>query len=149
MGEEFAPRAIRRRLGKIVAVAGEDQRAPCAGLAPQTTQLRYTLPPALHEYVELKQVPFFPQTEYQCGPAALATVLNASGVKVTPDGAPLKQAKLEVSCVQAGKNPTVTTLTTDELVGASVAALESVVASDRRLRLACRAAPVWFAPLTV
>ena len=49
----------------------------CAGLAPQTTQLRYTLPPALHEYVELKQVPFFPQTEYQCGPAALATVLNA------------------------------------------------------------------------
>jgi tetratricopeptide (TPR) repeat protein len=31
------------------------------------------------------QVPFFPQSRYQCGPAALATVLVASGVKTTPD----------------------------------------------------------------
>lgn len=29
-------------------------------------------------------MPFFPQTEYQCGPAALATVLADSGVAVTP-----------------------------------------------------------------
>ena len=35
--------------------------------------------------VELTQTPFFPQREYQCGPAALATVLAASGVNVTPD----------------------------------------------------------------
>jgi tetratricopeptide (TPR) repeat protein len=34
---------------------------------------------------ELKQVPFFPQVEYQCGPAALATALASSGAKVTPD----------------------------------------------------------------
>jgi hypothetical protein len=34
--------------------------------------------------VELVQVPFFPQEEYQCGPAALATVLVHSGVEVTP-----------------------------------------------------------------
>jgi hypothetical protein len=33
--------------------------------------------------VELVQVPFFPQDEYQCGPAALATVLVHSGVDVT------------------------------------------------------------------
>lgn len=39
---------------------------------------------ALPEPVELKAVPFFPQEEYQCGPAALATVLNWSGVGVTP-----------------------------------------------------------------
>src|SRR5437868_6842253 len=57
----------------------------CASLAPQTTQLRDRLPPALHDYVELKEVPFFPQDEYQCGPAALATVLNTFGVKVTPE----------------------------------------------------------------
>lgn len=31
------------------------------------------------------QLPFHPQTEYQCGPAALATVLGASGAKITPD----------------------------------------------------------------
>jgi len=57
----------------------------CAGLAPQTATLRETLAPALHERVELTQVPFFPQSEYQCGPAALATALAASGVKVTPE----------------------------------------------------------------
>jgi hypothetical protein len=34
--------------------------------------------------VELDQVPFFPQDQYQCGPAALATVLVHSGVEVTP-----------------------------------------------------------------
>lgn len=35
--------------------------------------------------VLLSQVPFFAQELYQCGPAALATMLNASGVTVTPD----------------------------------------------------------------
>lgn len=35
--------------------------------------------------VELADVPFFPQQAYQCGPAALATVLVASGVDITPD----------------------------------------------------------------
>ncbi|HSW15413.1 MAG TPA: PA2778 family cysteine peptidase [Solimonas sp.] len=34
---------------------------------------------------ELTATPFFPQTDYQCGPAALATVLQASGVAVQPD----------------------------------------------------------------
>jgi tetratricopeptide (TPR) repeat protein len=34
---------------------------------------------------ELADTPFFPQRDYQCGPAALATVLVASGVEVTAD----------------------------------------------------------------
>jgi len=33
----------------------------------------------------LGDVPFHPQTEYQCGPAALAGVLGASGIATTPD----------------------------------------------------------------
>lgn len=33
--------------------------------------------------MELSDTPFFPQQAYQCGPAALATVLAASGVAVT------------------------------------------------------------------
>lgn len=47
--------------------------------------------PTLQDYnlslssVELRETPFFAQTEYQCGPAALATVLVASGVNVTPE----------------------------------------------------------------
>lgn len=35
--------------------------------------------------MELTEVPFFPQSRYQCGPAALATALAASGVAVTPE----------------------------------------------------------------
>ncbi len=42
----------------------------------------YTLPAAS---LELSATPFFPQKRYQCGPAALATVLAADGVRVTPD----------------------------------------------------------------
>ena len=34
--------------------------------------------------VDLEQTPFHPQAEYQCGPAALATVLGASGLPVAP-----------------------------------------------------------------
>ncbi len=45
----------------------------CAG-APQLPQGS----PA----IELTAVPFFPQTEYQCGPAALATVLRYAGADV-------------------------------------------------------------------
>ena len=36
------------------------------------------------DYVNLESVPFFPQSEYQCGPAALSTLLVSSGVQVLP-----------------------------------------------------------------
>ncbi|NKF23927.1 PA2778 family cysteine peptidase [Solimonas marina] len=35
--------------------------------------------------VELSSVPFYPQKRYQCGPAALATALGASGEATAPD----------------------------------------------------------------
>ena len=35
--------------------------------------------------VELKEVPFFPQDAYQCGPAALATMLVQRDVEITPE----------------------------------------------------------------
>jgi len=35
--------------------------------------------------IELTEVPFFPQVTDQCGPAALATILNASGVGADPE----------------------------------------------------------------
>lgn len=47
--------------------------------------------PPLLEYglgsdsIELGNTPFFPQNEYQCGPAALATVLGADGLEVSPE----------------------------------------------------------------
>lgn len=39
---------------------------------------------ALSEY-ELRGAPFFPQEKYQCGPASMATLLNASGVEVSSE----------------------------------------------------------------
>lgn len=56
--------------------------AGCA--APQTRQLLESTT-QLPRSMELAAVPFFPQQEYQCGPAALATALNHSGVAVTAD----------------------------------------------------------------
>ena len=60
--------------------------AGCASLFPQTSELaKGGLPPGLPEKVELAETPFFPQEEYQCGPAALATALVSAGVKTTPE----------------------------------------------------------------
>jgi len=55
-----------------IAVAGG-----CAWLAPAE--------PLTDAPVELTEVPFFPQRDHHCGPAALATVLGANGVGVHPD----------------------------------------------------------------
>lgn len=41
-------------------------------------------PAGLPDRIELDGTPFFPQTEYACGPAALATVLGATGVTADP-----------------------------------------------------------------
>jgi hypothetical protein len=43
------------------------------------------LPPTARASVELTGVPFFAQAEYQCGPAALATLLASAGAAVTAD----------------------------------------------------------------
>ena len=51
----------------------------------QTKRLFLTPGDTLPARVELEQTPFFPQQRYQCGPAALATVLAAHAVSVTPD----------------------------------------------------------------
>ena len=57
----------------------------CASLVPQSAKLHDEgMPEGLPKHVELTEVPFFPQDEYQCGPAALATLLAAYGAKVTP-----------------------------------------------------------------
>lgn len=56
-----------------------------SGCATLDSQALLKNPPAeLARMVELTQIPFFPQEEYQCGPAALATALSAKGKNVTP-----------------------------------------------------------------
>ncbi len=55
-----------------------------AGCTPLHTDRILATAEVFPQPVEMTAVPFFPQEEYQCGPAALATVLNWSGVRVTP-----------------------------------------------------------------
>jgi len=59
--------------------------AACAPLVPQTVALRTDWPAGVPQQVEVARVPFFPQEDYQCGPAALATVLAHSGVDIRPE----------------------------------------------------------------
>lgn len=53
--------------------------------APQSAALLQQTSSSLFAPVLLGQVPFFAQELYQCGPAALATLLAASGVSITPE----------------------------------------------------------------
>jgi len=44
-----------------------------------------SLPPDTPTAFELRETPYFPQEQYQCGPAALATLLNHRQVPVSPE----------------------------------------------------------------
>ena len=56
--------------------------AGCGGRLQTGALLRD--PDKLQQRTEIKQVPFFPQKKYFCGPASLSTVLNYAGARVTP-----------------------------------------------------------------
>jgi hypothetical protein len=74
-----------RVLGRAGRVAGALLFAVLAGCAtPQTDRLLETRA-ALPSRAEVAGVPFFPQEQYYCGPAALAMVLSWSGLPVTQD----------------------------------------------------------------
>jgi hypothetical protein len=68
--------AVRRRRRLVIAATAALALAACS-----------LVPPAVPEDParELATVPFFPQTIHQCGPAALATVLQWSGADATPE----------------------------------------------------------------
>ena len=52
---------------------------------PQVAALDQRWPEDIATKVELSHVPFFPQEDYECGPAALAMVAGAAGVQVLPE----------------------------------------------------------------
>ncbi len=94
-------------LPAICLVVGTLLTVGCAS-APQTSRL-LTAPDGPRPPVELTEVPFFPQTAYQCGPAALATVLTWAGAAVTPDALvpkvyiPERQGSLQFELLAASR----------------------------------------------
>lgn len=104
------------------------------GLALQHTQF-YADP------VLLQQTPFFPQEDYQCGPAALATVLGASGVAVHPDQlvnavyVPARKGSLQIEMLAAARaqqrlayqiDPNLTALLTEVRAGMPVLVMQNL-----------------------
>ncbi|MCE3284418.1 MAG: uncharacterized protein K0R70_674 [Steroidobacteraceae bacterium] len=78
----------RVRLRAVVAGLTLTSLAGCAGNA-QLADL--AIPLRLPAVVELDSTPFYPQSEQQCGPAALATLLEAAG-----HAAPLDRLQREI-----------------------------------------------------
>ncbi len=99
--------------------------------------------------VELIQTPFYPQVTDQCGPSALAAILNSSGVTVTPEVLksriyiPGRQGSLQIELLAAtrgyGRMP--------YLIDTNISALIDEVRAGRPVlvlqNLGSRRAPVW------
>jgi tetratricopeptide (TPR) repeat protein len=77
---------------------------------PQSASLLKQTPAEFSEPVTLSGIPFFPQDRFQCGPAALATVLAASKVDVTPEQltplvyVPEREGSFQVELVAAARS---------------------------------------------
>lgn len=80
----------------------------CA-VTPQSDHLLQSAAPDFAKPVELTQTPFFPQEKYQCGPAALATILQTVGVDVRPEllkeqiYIPARQGSLQIEMMAAAR----------------------------------------------
>lgn len=79
MRVRLAAANIRRRL--LFSLSLLSMLAGCAG-GPPLKPFPADIPPRVPQ--EIEGVPFYPQDALQCGPAALATVLDWSGVHATP-----------------------------------------------------------------
>jgi hypothetical protein len=144
-------RTTRRAVlaGGLKAAAWLGGAAVLGGCAVQSEALRGARPPDLPDEVELDTTPFFPQTAYQCGPAALATALGAVGIAASPEQLadriflPARQGSLQIEVIagarRAGAVATV-------LPGTLLALLQELAAGRVVLvlqNLGLDMAPVW------
>jgi tetratricopeptide (TPR) repeat protein len=135
---------MNRKAGAVIACAAIAALCGCASN-------RHAAPSAgsLPSQAELTQVPFFAQDRYQCGPAALATVLQSTGLTVTPQELtsevylPGRQGALQVELVAAAR-------ARDRLaypVAGDLTALLEQVAAGRPVlvlqNLGVKIAPMW------
>ena len=111
------------RWGLATRVAGPLGALLAGGCTLQGGALRAPLPVDLPAAVELDATPFFPQTAYQCGPAALATALGAVGIEVLPQRLaelvflPARQGSLQVEMLAGARRAgAVATLIPGDLV---------------------------------
>ena len=118
----------------LLALAG------CASSIPQTERVLADA----HAYpkpVELGTVPFYPQEAYQCGPAALAMLLQVAGVDISPEQLvpqvylPSREGSLQIEMLAAARrqgrvpyvlSPHLETLLTEVASGHPVLVLQNL-----------------------
>lgn len=112
-------------------------------------------PPPAAEAVQLANVPAFAQQELQCGPAALASVLSASGVPVAPETLtadlfiPARKGSLQVELAAQARQRGRVPLLLAPSEQALVAALRKGQPVLVLLNLGVRSSPIWhYAVLT-
>lgn len=100
----------RRRLLAAAGALALGGLAGCASLgAAGTAALRSAPPAGLPRRVELAATPFYPQEDFQCGPAALAMALGAAGLATPPEQLarqiflPGRQGTLQVEMVTGAR----------------------------------------------
>ena len=111
---------------------------------PQMASLDAHWPPDVPVRVELTQVPFYPQEDFECGPAALAMVAGAAGVQVSPEALvsqvylPGRQGSLQPEMLAATRrqgllayplNPTLETLMREVAAGHPVLVFQNLAFS--------------------
>ncbi|MFU8814741.1 MAG: PA2778 family cysteine peptidase [Pseudomonadales bacterium] len=131
------PALVRRPAALILAML-----LACAGCASLG-------PPLASQPVELTATPFHPQQDYLCGPAALATVLQPSGVNVHPDALiadlyiPERQGTLQVELAAAARRQGRLAVELGGTLGGIVRQLERGRPVLVLQNLATRRSPVW------
>ncbi|MCB1802656.1 MAG: PA2778 family cysteine peptidase [Gammaproteobacteria bacterium] len=119
--------------------------AACASRPP----LLPSQAPTLDAPIELEATPFHPQRDYQCGPAALATVLNVSGVPSQPDDlvdqvyVPAKKGALQVEMLAATRRAGRIPYRVDPSLAALLAEIEGGRPVLVMQNLGLQALPVW------
>ena len=103
------PSRPRRRVARRLTAAGILLLGLAGCATPQLQALLNEQSPALPQRTELDAVPFYAQDEYQCGPAALAMVLEAGGKQIEPETLrsqvylPDRQGSLQVEMLAAAR----------------------------------------------
>ncbi|WP_151636258.1 PA2778 family cysteine peptidase [Noviherbaspirillum aerium] len=140
----FAPASCPRAIASaalVLALAG------CA--APQVVSLQQQWPQTLAPAARIDGVPFYPQDDYQCGPAALAMIAAAAGVQVQPEQLvgqvylPARQGSLQLEMLAAGRG---LGLVTHRIRPDLEALLQEVAAGNPVIvlqNLSFQFAPVW------
>jgi hypothetical protein len=98
------------RAGRAASLAASAAAFAFTGCAAPGPRLAPADPAAVPPRVELVETPFFPQRDYQCGPAALATLLVAAGIPVEADALvaevylPARRGSLQAEMIAATRS---------------------------------------------